>query len=95
MNLIGTSFHESGDNLLINRTQDCTPIAEHTKALHNAGAFGTSELKHAASIPVVIVEKYCNEQNISFADCMADPVHIKRIVMNPDNAMFRVWKGAL
>lgn len=95
MNKIDTSFvHEDG-RLIIARSQDCTPIAEDAKARHNAGMFGSSEMKHAARIPNVIIEKYMNDNGVSFAELMANEVHIKRICNNPDNGAFRIWKGQL
>ena len=85
----------SDDHQTIVRSQDCTPIAEYAKRQNNAGFYGTSEMKHATRIPNVIIEKYCIENGVSFADCLADPIHSKRIVENPDNAAFRIWKGRL
>jgi hypothetical protein len=92
---LSTSYHAQGDELIINRSQDCTPVAEFAKAQHNAGFHGSSEVKHAASIPMVIVEKYCNDNQVSFADFMDDPAHIKRVVEHPDNSLFRIWPGKL
>lgn len=92
---LSTTFAEQDGRLFIGRSQDCTPIAEDAKRRHNAGEFGTSEMKHAARIPNVVVEAYCNEQGVSFEQFMADPVHIKRVVQDPKNDAFRIWKGAL
>lgn len=92
---VSTSFQEQDGRLFVGRSQDCTPIAEDAKRRHNAGHHGSSEVKHAARIPAVVIEKYCNEQGVSFEQFMADPVHIKRVVEHPDNAMFRIWRGKL
>ncbi|UOD28783.1 hypothetical protein INH39_25580 [Massilia violaceinigra] len=92
---VSTTFQEQDGRLFIGRSQDCTAIAEDAKRRHNAGEFGTSELKHAARIPNVIVEQYCNDTGVSFEQFMADPVHIKRVVQDPKNDAFRIWKGAL
>lgn len=90
---LSTRMFTQDDRLVIGRTQDCTPIAERAKAMHNEGLHGSGEMKLAATIPSVMVEKYCNEKNISFAEFMAEPVHIKRMCNDPDNKMFRVWPG--
>jgi len=90
---LATRIFTQDDRLVIGRTQDCTAILEDAKRRHNDGLHGSADVKHAARIPNVIVEKYCNEQGVSFADFMADPVHIKRLVQHPDNGMFRIWKG--
>ena len=82
-----------GDDMHTIRTQDCTPIAEYAKAQHNAGMTGSADVKHAARLPMVIVEAYCNENGVSFAEFMQNPVHVKRLVQDPKNDAFRIWKG--
>ena len=82
------------DGELISGTvQDCTPILEDAKARHNAGFHGTSEMKHAARFPDVVVERYCNEQGITFSEFMQNPAHIKRLLMTPELSGFRIWTG--
>lgn len=81
------------DRLIVSASQDCTPIAEHCKALHNEGIHGSSEMRHAASFPKVIVEKYLNENGVTLEQFMNEPIHIKRMCNDPDNAMFRIWPG--
>lgn len=90
-----TTLKTQDDRLYVGRTQDCTTIAEYAKALHNEGHHGSSEMRHAAKIPLVIVEKYCNERGITFEQFMNDDAHLKAVVENPDNAMFRIWKGRI
>lgn len=92
---VSTTFVNQDGRLFVGRSQDCTAIAEDCKRRHNAGEFGTKELKHAARIPNVMVEAYCNATGVSFEDFITDPVHIKRVVEAPENADFRIWKGAL
>lgn len=88
-----TKFHASGEDIIIAQSQDCTPIAEWAKTQAAAGAVGSSEMRHAARIPNVIIEKYCNENRVTFQEVMGNPVHMRRIVNNPDNAAFRIWQG--
>lgn len=83
--------NDNGHGIL--RTQDCDPIAEYAKAQHNAGMFGSSDVKHAARLPMVIVEAYCNDHGVTFDEFMRDPIHIKRLVKDPKNDAFRIWKG--
>lgn len=92
---LDTRFAVEDGTLYVQRSQDCTPIAERAKRMHNEGQHGSSEMRLAADIPYVIAEKYCNENGVTFAEFMANPVHIKRVVEHPDNTMFRVWKGRL
>lgn len=90
-----TRLSVEDDRLIVTATQDCTPIAEHCKALHNAGVYGSSEMRHAAEIPKVMVEKYCNDHGVTFEQFMNEPVHIRRFCNDPDNKMFRIWPGAI
>jgi hypothetical protein len=92
---LATRFVAEDGLLHIARSQDCTPIAEYAKRQHNEGHHGSSDMKHAARIPNVIIEKYLNDNGVTFEQFMADPAHIKRVVEHPDNAMFRIWKGKL
>lgn len=94
-NAVRTSFAEADGKLFIGQSQDCTPIAEHAQALHKAGEFGSSDMKHAASIPMVILEKYMNEHGVTYAELMGNPVHMRRICNDPDNRMFRIWPGKI
>lgn len=92
---IQTSIHEQDGRIIIAQSQDCTGIAEFAKEQHNLGNHGSSEMRHAARIPNVIIEMYCNENTVTFADVMRDPAHMNRICNDPENKMFRIWPGKL
>lgn len=84
------------DGALVTGTvQDATPIAEMTKRLANEGIHGSSEMRHAASIPFVFVERYCNERGISFAEFSASQEHKHALINDPALAAFRVWKPSV
>lgn len=91
---IGTRIHttDSGD-VTFERVQDCTPILEHATALHNEGIHGSSEMRHAASIPFVIVERYLNDHNITLAEFCSNREHVKRMLNDPSLSGFRIWRG--
>lgn len=91
---VSTEIHtnDKGD-VTFNRVQDCTPIAEHTKALSREGFHGTSEMRHAASFPVIIVEKYLNDKKITMEEFMRDKSHIRTMLSDPALSAFRVWGG--
>ena len=93
MHDIGTNIVTEGALTHIERIQDCTPIADYAKAQHNAGFHGTSELKHAARIPNVIIEKYCNDHNIEFSEFMRNREHMRRVLNDPSLSAFRIWPG--
>jgi hypothetical protein len=93
--MIETRIHTHGNEVTFESIQDCTPILENTTRLHNEGAHGSSEMKHAARIPFVIIEKYCNDNNLLFSEFMGNPDHMKRICNDPSLSGFRIWKGQL
>ena len=90
-----TRIHVKDGQMVVASTQDCTAIAERCKAMHNAGDHGTSEMKYAGSIPDVFVNKYLTDNNVTFAQFIKEPEHVKRVLNDPAMAHFRVWKGQL
>ena len=76
-------------------TQNCDPIAEMCKKLQREGKTGSSEMRFVGTIPDVIVEKYCNEQGITYNEFCINRVHVQRIMNNPDYAHFRIWSGKI
>ncbi|MBT2300366.1 hypothetical protein J7E70_07800 [Variovorax paradoxus] len=93
MSEMQTKLHVKDDVMVVENIQDCTPYLERAKALHNEGIHGSTDFKHAAELPKVAIESYINRHGITFAQWMADPVHIKRMLNDPDLKGFRVWPG--
>lgn len=97
MSDIKTFFkHDSSeDKDIIYREQDCEPIVKEVKAIKEVsdGRGKTSLGYFVGRLPAIIVEQYCNENNVSFQDFINDDTHVKRILNNPDFKKFRVWEG--
>ena len=53
-----TGMWHDGRNVIERRSQDVEPVLEECKALASIGAVGSSELRHAARIPVAVIENY-------------------------------------
>ncbi|MEK8025015.1 hypothetical protein [Pseudaquabacterium rugosum] len=90
---VATRYHAADGVVAIERAQDCTPIAEHCAALRQAGATGGADMRHAASLPAVVVERYINDKGITFAEFLRDPEHARTMLNDPALAAFRVWEG--
>lgn len=90
---VATKFHFHDGNMTVERSQDCTAILEHAKAMQSAGQVGGTEMRFAGTIPDVIVEAYCNRKGIDYREFMTNPVHIKAVMNDPDLKGFRVWEG--
>lgn len=56
--LITTGMWHDGRNVVERKSQDVEPILDECKALQSVGAVGSSDLRHAAKIPVAIIENY-------------------------------------
>lgn len=96
-NAVRSVFHydHTEDRTIIERVQDVEPILERAKGLHNAGLTHSDdrEYVHAASIPNVIVERYCHLHKIAFDEFMRNEDHQRRLLNDPDLSGFRIWKG--
>lgn len=75
------------------RIDDLKAVADHCAGLRGVGATGSSEWKHAARIPGFIVQKYLNDNGVTFAEFMRDPKHADRMLADPALAAFRIWEG--
>ena len=95
MSALQTQIHVADDVMTVVATQDCVPIAEWAKERHNTGAHGSNEFRHAARIPQVMVEKYLNDNNITYREWSTDKAHIRRMLQDPALQAFRIWKGAI
>lgn len=97
MSDIHTKYHylPESDTTGIERVQDCTPIAQAASDLRSRGLVGSSEMRHAAKFPAVIVEQYLNTTGITWAEFLRDPSHVKAMLNDPALKAFRVWEGRL
>lgn len=83
------------DTLVIQRSQDVDPILRATRELakDNNGKSQSGEMYHAARLPMVLVENYCNQKGITFREFMANPTHVKTMLNDPALSKFRIWNG--
>jgi hypothetical protein len=84
------------DGALITGTiQDCTAIAERAKYMHNIGHHGSNDMRLAATVPMVMIEKYCNNNGITYQEFASGQEHKNRLLGDPALSHFRVWKGKI
>ena len=89
-----TKFHFADGLMVVERAQNCTVIADHCKALANETE-QRGDVRLAARLPEVVVERYCNENGITFGEFVGNPEHIRRVCNDPALAAFRVWPGVI
>lgn len=88
-----TNIHEHDGKLTFERVQDVEPILDFTHDLRASGQLGSSEMRHVASVPMVLIEAYCNDKGIDFREFMTNPEHHKRVLNDPALSLFRIWEG--
>lgn len=81
--------------LVTGSTQDQTQIADDAKARHNAGLFGSPDMRHAGRFGAVEIEAYLNKNNILFSEFCGSQDHIRRFLMDPARSDFRIWRGRI
>lgn len=74
---------------------DLRLVADHCAGLRGVGATGSSEMKHVARVPAIIVQKYINDNQITYAEFMRDPKHADRMLADPSLSHFRIWQGRI
>ncbi len=86
--MLDSKFHydESEDKVHIERTQDVEPILEANKRQYNDNQGFKSEIfNKKASIPLVVLLKWCQEKGITYQEFMGDEKILKRFLNDPDN----------
>ena len=81
--------------IVVKSMQDVQPILQTVKEKVEVGDVGTKDMKHAATIPMVIIENYMNRVGLTFQEFLRDKEHIKCLLNDKSLAGFRIWKGAV
>ena len=81
------------DKIIVSSVQDAQPILDFCRDKRSSGKVGSSEMKHAASFPQVVIENYMNRTGVSWGEFLRDKTHIRRLLSDPDLKHFRVWDG--
>lgn len=89
-----TRMHFADGLMVVERVQDCTPIVEHCRALATETE-QRGEMRLAARLPDVVVERYCNDNGITFGEFVGNPEHVRRVCNDPALVAFRVWPGVV
>lgn len=94
MSGVQTRFLEGADHTYqISRTQDVTPIVGFAKGMQAIGATGSKDMRHAAEIPMLVVENYMTRTGINFHEFCNSQEHAKALLNDPALAAFRIWEG--
>lgn len=72
---------------------DAQLLADHCKALHNAGAGNGKNEKLAMRVDGFFILDWCNKRGVTWAEFFRDRRLQEQFIEDPDLSMFRVWKG--
>lgn len=92
-------IHQDG-TFDVKRTQDVEAIINHNKNLQAEGFSGytpSGDMKHVASIPLIVIEQWARKWGIPMNEIMGPRMHevIRKELNDPDNAFLRTGKGRL
>ena len=62
---------------------DLRAVADHCANLRAIGDTGSKDMKLAASVPGIFIQKYLNDNNVTFAEFMREPQHADRLLADP------------
>ncbi len=78
--------------LVAQNTQQAKPYADMAQAL-STERVQDKDFKLAGHYPAIMVEKYLADNGITLHEFFGNQEHAKRMLNDPNLAMFRVWKG--
>lgn len=86
---------EFGRTVIVHETSAAAEraIVDAVKARHNAGEFGSREMRYLGEVTPMMLQTYCDKNGIAWDVAMQDPAHFRRILNDPENSNMRVWKG--
>lgn len=68
-------------------------VMEACKELQSNGITGDKEMPHLAEYPGIVIQQYCDQNGIEWAEWFQNPVHARRMLNDPDLAGFRISAG--
>lgn len=71
---------------------DLDALATYCKEAGESHKTG-GDWKHAASVDGAVIIDWCNKRGLTFGQFMRDEALITQFLNDPQNAVFRVWKG--
>lgn len=68
-------------------------VMEACKELQSHGLTGEKDMRHLAEFPGYLIQAYCDQKGIQWAEWFQNPVHARAMLNDPDLAYFRVDTG--
>jgi len=71
---------------------DLDTLATYAREKGDAHKSG-GDMKHAMTVDQAVMIDWCNKRGVEFKELMRDQDLLTRFLNDPDNGVFRVWKG--
>lgn len=93
--MVGTRFASEDGKFIVDRSSDVEPLLDIIKQerITGDGNDGFGKMKLAARLDPIIVEKYINDNGITWSEFLHNNEHARRMCNDPALAAFRVWQG--
>ena len=90
-------YDEWGRMVIVHETsvESEMAIVDAVKAKHNAGHFGTSDMRYLGEVTPMMLQTYCDKRGVTWDVAMSDPAHFRHILNDPENSNMRVYKGRI
>ena len=89
--LTTTTFDEMAGKVIVRREQDTQAYVDDIKRVKQVSDGKGGNFYHAGRIPAVVVEKFCKEKGMTFAEFMR--TGFKTLLNDPDYKNLRIWEG--
>lgn len=91
-----TFFHDGDGKIAIQTLTDVTAIIESAQMLSNEGLHKNSlGDKHIARIPLALLNAWAEKNGYTYQQVMSDNALMDKFLIDPDNSLCRVYKGAI
>ena len=74
-------------------SQDVEPVLLHAQYLRETNQTGDGDMRHAAKIPLAVMEEWRKKRGISFHEMMGNQAIASAFLNSPEVAPYRIWKG--
>lgn len=68
---------------------------DYVKWLHNTGQHGTPDLRALMECPGTLIETWCQQQGVEFAEFARSQELKRRFINDPANRDWRIWGGSV
>jgi len=68
-------------------------LMDTCQTLQSHGLTGDKEMRHLAEFPGYLIQQYCDNRGITWAEWFQNPVHARAMLNDPDLSGFRIHRS--